>query len=134
MSRGGRREGAGRPAGSAWKPAVRALRVETIQKMADIVGSDRDPLTVVVGWVLDETLDLQLRMSAAHVCLPYLYPKLSQTTVDSRHTVLKVESADLVQRLSDRIARLAPAEAVTVEAEATPVENDADLTSKCSAT
>jgi hypothetical protein len=90
---------------------VRALRVETIQKMADIVGSDRDPLTVVVGWVLDETLDLQLRMSAAHVCLPYL-----------------------VQRLSDRIARLAPAEAVTVEAEATPVENDADLTSECSAT
>ena len=54
---GGRRAGAGRPAGSGWKPAVSEMREETIQRMKSIVGSDRDPLTVVVDMVLNDDLD-----------------------------------------------------------------------------
>jgi hypothetical protein len=34
--------------------------------MKAIVGSDRDPLSVVVDMVLNDELDVQLRLSAAH--------------------------------------------------------------------
>ena len=73
MSSGGRREGAGRPPGTAWRPTVRALRVETVQQMQRIVEADRNPLTVLADWVLDETMDVQIRLSAAHVVLPYSF-------------------------------------------------------------
>ena len=110
---GGRRAGAGRPAGSGWKPAVSALRTETIEKMQAIVGSDRDPLSVVVDWVLDDTLDIQTRLSAAHICLPFLYPRLSSTSVDARNLTVHVDSRAALERLTSRIERLAP----TIEGE-----------------
>jgi hypothetical protein len=62
---GGRREGAGRPPGTAWRPSVTALRTETIEKMRAIVASDRDPLSEVVAWVLDDSLDISLRLHPA---------------------------------------------------------------------
>jgi hypothetical protein len=98
-------------------------------QMQKIVEADRNPLTVLADWVLDDTMDVQVRLSAASICLPYLFPRLSQTTVDARHTVERVDSADLVQRISDRIAKLAPPEPATVVIEAdaddaaTPVED-----------
>jgi hypothetical protein len=117
MGSGGRREGAGRPPGTAWRPTVRALRVETIQQMQAIVEADRNPLTVLADWVLDETQDVQVRLSAASIVLPYLFPKLSQTTVDSRHTIVKVDSQALLDRLSARIERLASPAAIDIAAE-----------------
>lgn len=42
------------------------VRAATIKKMKAIVGSDRDPLSVVVDMVLNDELDVQLRLSAAH--------------------------------------------------------------------
>ena len=72
---GGRREGAGRPPGSAWRPVVRALRVETVQQMQRVVEADRNPLTVLVDWVLDEGMDIQARLSAASIVMPYLFPR-----------------------------------------------------------
>jgi hypothetical protein len=116
--KGGRNPGAGRPPGSAWKPVVRALRVETVMQMQRIVEADRNPLTVLVDWVLDEGMDIQARLSAASIVMPYLFPRLSQTTVDSRHTVVKVDAAEVLDRLSARIERLA-APAV-IDAEAAP--------------
>jgi hypothetical protein len=96
---------------------VRALRVETIQQMQAIVEADRNPLTVLADWVLDETQDVQVRLSAASIVLPYLFPKLSQTTVDSRHTIVKVDSQALLDRLSARIERLASPAAIDIAAE-----------------
>jgi hypothetical protein len=113
---GGRRAGAGRPAGSGWKPAVSALRTETIEKMKAIVGSERDPLSVVVDWVLDDTLDIQTRLSAAHVCLPFLYPRLNSTSVDARNLTVHVDSRAVLERLTSRIERLAP----TIDGELPP--------------
>jgi hypothetical protein len=105
---GGRRAGAGRPVGSGWKPAVGALRTETIEKMKAIVGSERDPLSVEVDWVLDDKFDIQTRLSAAHVCLPFLYPRLNSTSVDSRNVTVHVDSRAVLERLTSRIGRLAP--------------------------
>src|SRR3954462_6518222 len=75
--RGGRRPGAGRPTGSAWKPKVSAMRVTSMNKMRRIVSAERDPLSVVVGFVLDDGMDINTRLTAASICLPYLFPKLS---------------------------------------------------------
>jgi hypothetical protein len=58
--KGGRNPGAGRPPGTAWRPTVRALRVETVMQMQRVVEADRNPLTVLVDWVLD---------SSAHWCI-----------------------------------------------------------------
>jgi hypothetical protein len=71
MPRGGKREGAGRPAGGAWKPATVALRAASVEKMKAIVNGDQDPLTVVTAMVLDETLDIGTRLHAANTVLPF---------------------------------------------------------------
>jgi hypothetical protein len=110
---GGRRPGAGRPKGSIWKPAVATLRTAAIEKMQSIVGSDRDPLAVVVEMACDPEEDKQLRLSAASVALPYLYPRLSATQVQATHTTVKVAPTQLLDRIAERVARLAPQIAVT---------------------
>jgi hypothetical protein len=116
-ARGGRRLGAGRPSGSAWKPKVSAMREETIRKMHKIVAADDDPLSVVVGFVLDDSLDVQTRMSAANICLPYLFPRLSATTVDAKHTVTHVDASQLLDRLDARIEKLRAPEPALIEAQ-----------------
>jgi len=125
--RGGRRAGAGRPAGSGWKPRVAALRAGTVQKMQAIVTAEVDPLTVVAGWILDENLDREFRLQAASVALPFLYPRLSASSVDARVQTTTIDATKLVERLNERLERLAPAEppAVTIEAASVePVEAD----------
>lgn len=119
---GGRRKGAGRPAGTGWKPRVATLRKDTVEKMQQIIASDADPLTVVAGWVVNEGLSMETRLSAAAVCLPFLYPKLSASTVDARVTTTTVDATRLIERLNERLERLA-AEPVPV-IDAKPAEPD----------
>ena len=126
--RGGRRNGAGRPAGTSWKsetklirPKISALRAETVQKQAAIVGAETDPLTVVSNMVLDTTLDVGTRLSAAAVALPYLYPRLSASQVDARITSVKIDSADLLKRLDERIAKIGQAPTLDATAEPPPL-------------
>lgn len=104
---GGRRSGSGRPAGSGWKPQVAAMREEAVRKMHSIVALADDPLSVVVGFVLDQNLDVHTRMSAASIALPYLYPRLSASTVDARVTNVNVDAAMVVEKLSAKIEKLA---------------------------
>ena len=80
----------------ARKPTVSAMREETIERMKSIVGSDRDPLSVVVDMVLNDDLDVQTRLGAASIALPFLYPRLSETTVDARSTVVKIDGHALI--------------------------------------
>jgi hypothetical protein len=115
MSLGGRRAGAGRAPGTGWKKEVRAFRHDAVEKAKAIVNSGDDPLTVVAGWVMDVDLDIQTRMSAASICLPFLYPKLSSSQVDARLTVTKIDTNDLIRKLDERLFRMAaPA---TIEAQ-----------------
>jgi hypothetical protein len=119
--RGGRREGAGRPVGSGWKAKVGALRDETLARMTSIVSSDQDPLTVLVSMVLDDRLSVELRQCAASIALPFLYPKLSATTVDQRTTNVKIDGSVLIEKLNQQIERLvdAPDAMSVIEAAAT---------------
>lgn len=108
MSHGGRRAGAGRPAGTGWLPAVTEMRVAAAEKMSQIVGSDRDPLAVVLAVACNEELDVQTRLGACSIVLPYIYPRLSATQVAATHTVTKIDGNDLLRRLDERLARLHP--------------------------
>ena len=112
---GGRRNGAGRPTGSRWKPAAKALRADAVEKALAVVNAGNDPLTVVSGWVMDTSLDMNFRLSAASVALPYLYPRLSASQVDAKLTVTKVDSTDLLRHLDERIAKLG--QPTTIEAQ-----------------
>jgi hypothetical protein len=120
---GGRRPGAGRSSGNAWKPKVVAPTVETITRMRTLVAAERDPLNVVINFVLDQSLDVPTRLTAAQTCLPYLYPRLSATTVDAKHTVTHVDAVALLDRLDERIAKLQSG-AVPTLIEAQPDDTD----------
>lgn len=115
MPRGGKREGAGRPTGSRWKPAVAAFRADAVEKMSAIVGRADDPLSVIAQMVVDPTLDISTRLTAANTCLPFLYPRLSASQVDARHTVTKIDAGELLRRIDDRVARIASSKVPVIE-------------------
>ena len=107
MKRGGKRVGAGRKPGSGWNEKVKAFRSDVVTKQHAIVESPNDPLSTVASWILDPALEMEFRLSAANVALPYLYPRLSASSVDARVSVATVDSTDLLKRLDERLARLA---------------------------
>ena len=94
-----------RPSAAKITAAFRAGAVQKVERILD--GAD-DPLTAVAAMIVDQSLGIQTRLSAASIALPYLYPRLSSTQIDARHTVTKIDSTDLLRRLDERIARLTP--------------------------
>jgi hypothetical protein len=92
------------------------MRTDAVEKLNAIVGSDKDPLAVVIAMACDENLDNQTRLGACSIALPYLYPRLSSTQVSSNITVSQVDPTKLLDRIAERIARLNPP-APTVEGE-----------------
>ena len=110
---GGRRGGAGRKPGGGISP-VKTLRSEARALLADIIGTDRDPLMVAIDIAADTSKPDPLRLEAALGAARYLHPTLSaqaiatvQTAPDQNRLI-----AGLVERL-DRIA--APSPAPTIE-------------------
>jgi hypothetical protein len=124
MPKGGRRAGAGRPSGSGWTSAVSGMRVAAAEQLVSVVGSETDPLRIVLAIAADPTADVQIRLGAASIALPYLYPRLSATTVNATNTNINVDAASLLDRLDERISRLGKTEPPPV-IEAVP-DDDAD--------
>jgi len=129
---GGRRLGAGKPSGALYKPRLTEMREQTVSKLNRIVASEKDPLSVLVGFVGDENLDVGTRMNAASIALPYLYPKLSEMRIDSKTTITSVDGNALLERISERIEKLGASTPRMIE----PVieaELDADAGAGCDA-
>jgi hypothetical protein len=82
------------------------MRVETIEKMRALVTSDRDILSEVVSWALDDQLDMQLRLSAASIALPYLFPRLSASQVNANHTVT-IDGDAVLARINAKLELMA---------------------------
>jgi hypothetical protein len=101
---GGRRLGAGRAAGK--KPRVAEMRADTVRKMHKLIAGENDPLSVLVNFSLDESLDVGTRMNAAAIALPYLFPKLSEMRIDNKTTITSVDGNALLERISERIEKL----------------------------
>jgi hypothetical protein len=83
-TRGGKREGAGRPKMQPVlnPPAAYNPRVDR-QSIKELVAlyPDRDPLRVLVGFAGDPKLPPNLRIAAAAAAAPFIYPKLSAVAV-----------------------------------------------------
>jgi hypothetical protein len=123
---GGRRAGAGRPSGSGWKPHVASLRVAAVEQMQEIVGSDRDPLAVVIAMACDMTLDKQTRLGAAAIALPYLYPRLAASGLVQMRP--RIQPAEFIARLSARGISLTATPAGDLVARPASLLTDADRT------
>lgn len=116
---GGKRAGAGRPSGSAWKSPTRFLRAEARAKLAEIVGSPSDPLNFVCLLATDPEQDPALRLSAAAIALPYLHPRLSAVASVSAKVADAADPRETVTTILQRLERMrSPAQ---IEASATRI-------------
>ena len=113
---GGRRSGAGRPPGTGWRPAVAAMRTTAAERLTTIVGGSRDPLEICLDIAANGGEDTQTRLQACAIALPFLYPRLSATQVDARHTTVNVDASALLDRLDQRIEKLRAPEPTLIEA------------------
>jgi hypothetical protein len=100
------------------------LRQDAFEKMGAIVKSDDDPLTAVAGWVVNCDLDLNFRLAAANAALPFLYPRLSASQVHQNVNVTKLDASDLLQRLDERLAKLAAPPTLEAVADERPLPLD----------
>lgn len=109
---GGRRTGSGRTPG-AHVHAAKALRTEARALLAEIVGTDRDPLMVAIAIAADESKSDALRLEAALGCCKYLHPALSAAAI--AHVPASPSTERIVAELTARLGRMAPA-VPTIEA------------------
>ena len=78
------------------------------EKLAEFLDTGRDPLQVLLDIAFSEELDVGLRIQAAGIALPFMRPRLPQMVVNSTSVTTKVDGAELLRTLQERIARLAP--------------------------
>lgn len=71
MSRGGKREGAGRPVGAENKVSA--------EQRAEIAASGLTPLAYMLAVMRDEAADEAKRLDAAKAAAPYVHPRLNAT-------------------------------------------------------
>jgi hypothetical protein len=87
------------------------MRVAAAEQLVSVVGTERDPLSIVLAIAADPATDVQTRLGACSIALPYLYPRLSATTVSATNTHINVDASSLLDRLDERIERLRSGEA-----------------------
>ena len=75
MSRGGSREGAGRPAG--------VRNIKTLERLEAIAASGETPLDYLLRVMRDEGNEMNVRLDAAKSAAPYIHSKLA--TIDNIH-------------------------------------------------
>jgi hypothetical protein len=119
VSRGGKRSGAGRKPGGGIA-AVKVLRTEARALLAEIVGTDRDPLMVAIDIATDKSQPTPLRLEAALGAARYLHPTLSAQAV--AHVGKPADASGVLSVIMDRFAKLtapAPTIDMLVEEKAT---------------
>lgn len=128
MPAGGRRVGAGRKSGAAWagQPAPdRDIRQLARSRVRDVLKSSSDPLAVLVEIANDSNIDVQVRVQAALGAAPFMFPRLSAAVIATTPMSSKQDMAALVERISQRFARLT--QPATIEASAAPANADDEV-------
>ena len=109
MPVGGKRPGAGRKPGAAWKgskPRSEAMRTAARSTVLKIIQGENDPLTVLCSICADETVDIPLRIQAGHAVAPFLFPRLSAAVIATAPLTAKEDTALLIERLSARFGKM----------------------------
>jgi hypothetical protein len=75
MSRGGRREGAGRPRGSKNRRTIK--KVPLLPAQAHRQAVEEMPLDILVAAARDKTQPIELRLAAAKAAAPYYHARVS---------------------------------------------------------
>ena len=116
---GGKRPGAGRKPGEAWKgaaprpPGVRDLAKARVRQ---VLNSSDDPLAILCEIASDREVDVQIRVTAASAAAPFMFPRLSASVVAMAPATSRDETSGLVERLMRRFDLMAPKPAETVDA------------------
>lgn len=79
MARGGKREGAGRPAG--------AINGKTAERVSQIEASGLTPLDFMLQMLRDEDQSLENRQWAAEKAAPYVHAKLANVEMNANVNV-----------------------------------------------
>lgn len=111
MPLGGKRPGAGRKPGAAWKgskPRSEAVRTLAKKRVRAVLRGDEDPLSILVEIAADREQDVQVRVQAATAAAPFMFPRLSAAVVATAPMSSKDDTAGVVERLMQRFQRLAP--------------------------
>ena len=126
---GGKRPGAGRKAGAAWKsarpPAIRAVARANV---LEILEKDRDPLVSLLKLADDPMTPVDQRIKAYIGAMPFVRPRLSMSVsadVSPEKGVEKVDQQLLLGKMMDALERLSRSTApvpVTIEAKADETE------------
>lgn len=112
MPVGGKRAGAGRKPGEAWKgknPRPKAVRDMASARVREVLTTANDPLAVLVEIANDREVDVQVRVQAATAAAPFMFPRLSATVVATAPMSARDDTAHLVDRLMARFQRIAQA-------------------------
>ncbi len=129
---GGARPGSGRKPGSRdGASVVRTLRSEAREMLAEIVGTERDPLLVAINIASDPAVPLLIRLEAALGTARYLHPTLSAAQVQHIPAPAAADAArERLQAQIDRLAGDGPGDdGMLLEGEAEPAEGRAaDIT------
>jgi hypothetical protein len=62
------------------------LRAEARRALSQVVGSEMDPLVVLLEFIADKAIPREERAKYCEMCLPYLHPKLSYQQLDANRT------------------------------------------------
>lgn len=99
-------------------------------KRLAILEGGKDPLEVLMQIAADETQETSFRIQAAIGAAPYVYPKLSTQLVATVQTSGQIDAGALLDRLSDRLGRLAAPQPALIEGAAVEIEAVADSVSE----
>ena len=114
---GGKRPGAGRKAGAAWHgrdPRPASMRELAKSRVREVLTTKNDPLAVLIEIANDPEVDVQTRVQAASSAAPYMFPRLSATVVAHAPINAKEDTAQLIERLSQRFAKLVTVQTIEV--------------------
>lgn len=109
MPHGGKRPGSGRKPGAAWKgatPRPRAIRDLANSRVREVLTTNNDPIAVLVEIANDPDVDVQVRVSAAIGAAPFMFPRLSAAVVATAPLNAKDSTAEIIERLTRKFARL----------------------------
>lgn len=120
----GKKPGAGRKAGAAWK-SDKPKPVRTIARanLISIMEGGQDPLLGLLEIAGDRAVDVDVRVRAYAAALPYTRPRLSMQVIadatprDGQPTVSQEALLARMLQTLDRLAPPRPVEALVIEAE-----------------
>jgi hypothetical protein len=117
LPRGGKQRNAGRKSGDAWKSKRVGIRPAARVAIRRALEGDENPVEILLRIARDETVAVDTRVVAAAHAAPFMFPKLSAAVVTTNVNVAKIDPRELIDRLAERIGRLAPPAAVTIDAD-----------------